>query len=398
MSVLDAATVRAAVGRGRDLDADLDRVSVDDRHRRLAARLAVRELDALWIDHAPDVRWVSGFTGSAGTVLATRAGGWLITDGRYAEQAAEQLAAVDAPYELLVAGPAERDRVLADAVGAIEAAEGAPHVGFDPDRLSVAAHGRLGGILADIGAELEAEAGVVGTLRRRKDVAEIQRLARAAAITDAVLHPLLVELTAPTGERASERAMARRLADAMIDLGADDVSFDLIVAGGPNGSRPHARPGSRVPLEGELVTFDVGAKVDGYGSDMTRTVAVGGTTTETRRRWYDAVIEAQAAGVAAVAAGVDEVLIDAACRDVLEAHGLAEFFTHGTGHGLGLEIHEAPILSTRSVGILSAGLAVTVEPGVYLPGEGGVRIEDAVVVTDDGAIPLTATPKGLRVV
>ncbi len=359
---------------------------------RLITRLEVRDLDALWIDHGPDVRWLTGFTGSNGQVLASTTGSWLFTDGRYAEQAADELSAVGADIEVVVTGPAERD----DRLGAVLPPG---EVGFDPDRMTVADHRRLEPVVAAAGAEFIAEAGLVASLRRRKDLAEIERLARAAAITDAVLWPVLTELTAPPapGGRPSEQGMARRLADAMADLGAEDVSFDLIVAGGPNGARPHARPGSRVVAEGDLVVFDVGAKVEGYGSDMTRTVAVGGSTGADETRWFDAVVEAQAAGVAAVGIEVDEIEIDRACRSVLERHGLVEHFTHGTGHGLGLEIHEAPILSPRSVGILSAGLVITVEPGVYLPGRGGVRIEDCVVVTEDGAIPLTATPKGLAV-
>ena len=324
--------------------------------------------------------------------METTDGSLLFTDARYTEQARAELDAVGSDTTVIVTGPAERDDRLAEVLPSGD-------VGFDPDRMTVADHRRLAPLVEAAGVEFIGEGGLVASLRRRKDLAEIERLARAAAITDTVLLPLLGELTAPAGRhgRPNERVMARRLADAMLDLGAEDVSFDLIVAGGPNGARPHARPGSRVVEDGDLVVFDVGAKVEGYGSDMTRTIAVGGSAGPDETRWFDAVIEAQAAGVAAVGVEVDEIEIDRACREVLERHGLAEHFTHGTGHGLGLEIHEAPILSPRSVGILSAGLVITVEPGVYLPGRGGVRIEDSVVVTEDGAIPLTATPKGLAV-
>ncbi len=193
----------------------------------------------------------------------------------------------------------------------------------------------------------------------------------------------------------SERHVALQLDTRMLELGADGISFDTIVAAGVNSSRPHHQPSGHVLTRGDLVVIDFGASIDGYGSDMTRTVVCGGRPTPEQDRIYHAVAASQAAGVAAVRDGVEQVAIDTACREVLDREGLGEAFVHGTGHGIGLEIHEQPILSRQSVGILRADLVVTVEPGAYLPGFGGVRVEDSVVVTSTGCVPITLCPKGL---
>ena len=229
-------------------------------------------------------------------------------------------------------------------------------------------------------------------LRRDKDPGERSRLARAAAIADAAL----AEVAPLLDNGYSERTVARRLDNLMLDLGADGLSFETIVASGPNSALPHARPGDRLISPGDLVVVDFGAAVDGYGSDMTRTFVAGGHPSAEQQRLYDAVIEAQAAGGwRAVADGVPERHIDDTCRSVLARWGLADNFIHSTGHAIGLEIHEDPILSARSVGILRSGWVVTVEPGVYVPGVGGVRIEDSVVVDHAGCRPITHSPKRL---
>ena len=178
----------------------------------------------------------------------------------------------------------------------------------------------------------------------------------------------------------------------MRELGAADVSFETIVAAGPNGARPHHRPGPRVVEDGDLVVVDFGALVDGYHSDMTRTVAVGEVGAE-RARMLEVVLAAQQAGVEAVAAGVDAVDVDRACRAVIDDAGWGDAFLHSTGHGVGLDIHEEPRVSARSTATLVAGHVVTVEPGVYLTGLGGVRIEDTVLVTEGGCDRLTLAPK-----
>jgi Xaa-Pro aminopeptidase len=191
---------------------------------------------------------------------------------------------------------------------------------------------------------------------------------------------------------ATELDVAAELDHRMRRLGASGSAFETIVAAGPNGALPHARPTGRPVAEGDLVVIDVGATVDGYRSDMTRTYVVGEPTPD-QRRHLDVVAEAQAAGVAAVAPGVAAADVDAACRDVIDAAGWGAAFVHGTGHGVGLDIHEGPRVAATSAATLDVGHVVTVEPGVYLPGTGGVRVEDTVVVTAGGRRPLTLAPK-----
>ena len=217
------------------------------------------------------------------------------------------------------------------------------------------------------------------------------RVAEAARIADEALgavRPLLAQ-------GPSEREVALELDTAMRRLGADGSSFETIVASGPNGAKPHARPTDRRVAPGELVVIDFGALVDGYCSDMTRTLCVGEPAGDVRQRMVEVVAESQRAGVAAVAAGVGGRDVDEACRAVIAEAGWADAFIQGTGHGVGLEIHEAPRVASTSTDVLAAGHVVTVEPGVYLAEQGGVRIEDTVVVTDDGCQVLTKAPKEL---
>ncbi len=353
----------------------LDRAARIDRVRAL---LTDRGLDALWVTTPVNVRWLTGFVASNAAVLITLDDLVVASDDRYRTQLAADL-----------------DRfALADLVTPVLAPSFEPAfagldgttIGVEADHLTMVDRARLDDWVT---ADIEPTSGVVADLRRVKEPAEIARLERAAAIADVAL----AELHASVSVGDSERDLARRIEHHMLDLGAEDRSYETIVATGPNAALPHARPGERALEAGDLLLIDVGAKVDGYGSDMTRTVVVGAEPTAEQERWWHAVLEAQAAGVALVAAGVDVLAIDQRCREVLADHDLDEAFIHGTGHGIGLEIHEQPIVSPRSVGILPAGLVVTVEPGVYLPGLGGVRIEDSVVVTDEGCRPITHSPK-----
>ncbi len=355
---------------------------VTHRLTTLRQALAERGLDGMLVTKAVNVRWLSGFTGSNGQLAVTADGFVLVTDGRYRQQAADELSA---------AGCSASVEVTATAVGAVLTAVFATgtSVGFEAADMSVTAHHRLEADLA--GRRLVATESLIETLRQIKDEAEMERLRRASAIADAsfqAVQPLL-------HQRPTERRLAAEVDHQMRLRGAEDVSFSTIVGSGPNSALPHARPTDRVIEPGDLVVIDFGAKIDGYGSDMTRTVVAGSEPTADQQRLYEAVLEAQQAGVAAVAAGVSERLIDTTCRDVLARHDLGEAFVHGTGHGIGLEIHEQPILSGRSVGILRSGLVVTVEPGAYLPGFGGVRVEDSVIVTEQGCLPITKSPKGL---
>ena len=233
--------------------------------------------------------------------------------------------------------------------------------------------------------------GLVEELRRVKDEGELARIEAACGIADAALASVLKTLLGlPT-----EREFGLELDFAMRRLGAADVSFETIVASGPNGAKPHARPSDRRIAAGELVVLDFGALVDGYHSDMTRTVCVGEPSTG-RLSEIEAVVRgAQAAGVAAVRAGVGAREVDEVCRSFIADAGFGDRFIHGTGHGVGLDIHEFPLLAQTATASLEAGFVVTVEPGVYLPDEGGVRIEDSVVVTADGCRRLTNAPKDL---
>ena len=355
---------------------------------RLAAlrrALAASEAGALLVTALPNVRYLTGFTGSAGVLLVVADGGLLVTDGRYRTQAAEQLegAGIAGDVALVVGGvPAQRDALVASVRRA-----GPERVGLEADHVTWAAQRRWAEALAP--AVPVATSGVVEDLRQVKDDGELARMARAAAIADAALAEVRTLLV--PGRREEELALA--LDTAMRRLGAEDRAFETIVASGPNAAKPHARPTARAFEAGDPVVIDFGAVFEGYRSDMTRTFCVGGEPRGTLARVFEVVADAQAAGVAAVRAGVPGADIDAACRGPIAAAGWAEAFEHGTGHGVGLDVHEAPAVGPQSTAILAAGVVVTVEPGVYLPGTGGVRIEDTVVVTEDGCRALTAFPK-----
>ncbi|HET6964471.1 MAG TPA: aminopeptidase P family protein [Acidimicrobiales bacterium] len=360
----------------------LDPMAVSGRLDRLRRRM---DADAsLLVTSLTNIRYLTGFTGSAGMLFVLPEESVLLTDGRYESQAEEQLAASSAPVRVRVAAAAGQREVATGLVAehgvrtlALEAAHvtWARQRSFDSEWFPE--------------LELEPTVGLVEELRQVKDEGELARLAAAAEIADDAL--LSVRALLAGGPTESE--FGRALDYAMRERGAAGPSFETIVASGPNGAKPHHRPGARSIGRGEPIVLDFGALVDGYCSDMTRTVWVGDLQHPELRRAYQVVLDAQAAGVAAVRAGVTCVDVDRACREVIAEAGWADRFVHGTGHGVGLDIHEAPSVSAASTDTLVAGHVVTVEPGVYLPGLGGVRIEDTVVVTDDGCRPLTSTPK-----
>lgn len=347
------------------------------RRAALRARLADAGLDALLVTHLTNVRYLTGFTGSAGALLVTvDDGDVLATDGRYTEQAAAE--APDLPLR-----SARGLDWVADALGDRRLGVDSDHLAWDAVR----------DLQLRLGAErVVAAPGHPEALRLVKDDAEVAALRRACAITAAVWRNLLGWLR----PGLSERDVGRRVRDAVEDAGADGLAFDTIVAAGPNGARPHHRPGERRLAPGDCVTVDFGAMVDGYRADMTRTVALG-EPDPALRRLADLVVEAQAAGVAAIAAGVTAGDVDAACRDRIAAAGHGDHFVHPTGHGVGLDIHEAPILRAGARATLRPRMAVTVEPGVYVPGFGGVRVEDTVLVTGGRADVLTDAPRELVV-
>jgi Xaa-Pro aminopeptidase len=362
--------------------AALPPVEIATRADRLRIAARAVQLDALVITDLTNVRWLTGFTGSAGRVVLTADRLVVIVDGRYGDQARRQLGAAGVIGEVVIGlSGAELLDLLAAATA------GLPAVGFESEHLTVAEHARL---MAALGRPLVATAGVVEELRRAKDDGEIARIERAAAIASEALAAVLSVLEhGPT-----ERHLARQLDRAMEDLGAAGPSFETILASGPNSGRPHARPSDRRIVEGDAVVFDFGALYDGYHSDMTRTLLLG-SVDPWIAEGYAAVEAAQAAGVAAVRAGRPAVEVDAACRQVLLDAGFGQFFTHGTGHGVGLLIHESPWLRQQPGDVLTERDVVTVEPGVYRGELGGIRIEDTVVVTADGCRSLTLTPKDL---
>jgi Xaa-Pro aminopeptidase len=373
--------------RGRNLARvidDLPPMDVAGRIPRLRAQLEAAGCDALVVTNLRNVRYLTGFTGSAALLVVTGEGATLVTDGRYSEQASGELAAAGVPADLQIGQTRAEQRTAV-----VEAVHGA-RVGLEAEHVTWSAQRAYA---ADwfAGAGLVATTRLVEGLRAVKDEGEVARIELACRIADDALGDVRHLLD----EGITEQAFAAALDNRIRALGADDISFETIVASGPNGSRPHHSPSDRTIVTGDLVTIDFGALVDGYHSDMTRTVAVGGPAAldDTQTRLMAVVTEAQAAGVAAVAAGVEVKAVDRACREVIEAAGWREHFVHGTGHGVGLDIHEDPPVSGSADATLAPGHIVTVEPGVYLPGLGGVRVEDTVVVTADGCRPLTRAPK-----
>jgi Xaa-Pro aminopeptidase len=353
---------------------------MSDRATRLAEALPDLGADLLLVTSLVNVRYLTGFTGSSALVLVgpdTRA---FVTDFRYLEQSAAQ---VDGSFDRTIA-PQELMDTLPDLLGS-----GEVRLAIEDAHMSVRMRERLAELLAGR-AELVAGGDAVETLRVVKDSDEIHRIAEAAKIADAALRQIM--------ERGlvgrTERDVAITLERTMEDLGASRPSFSTIVAAGPHGALPHAEPRDVEIGPDELVVIDWGAVLDGYCSDCTRTLATGSLPDATLEV-YDLVRQAQLAGLDAIRAGAGGREVDSAARDIIGAAGHSEHFGHGLGHGVGLEVHEAPRLSQRSDAVLDAGNVVTVEPGVYLPGQFGVRIEDLAVVTDTACTILTSVPKEL---
>ncbi len=364
-------------------------LEVAGRLDRLRDRLDGAGVDALVVTTLPNVRYLSGFTGSAGVLVVTSGEAVLTTDGRYRTQSAEQVAAAGVEGDVRIEiGAVTPQREAAR--GALRAA-GAARVGLEADNVTWGAS-RSWGELLD-GIELVPTSGVVEALREVKDAGEIARMQRAAAIADAALGEVLPMLAGAGTTAVTEEEFALALDTAMRRGGAEGVAFETIVAAGENSAKPHHHPTGRRIRPGDPVVVDFGALYDGYRSDMTRTFCVGGEPEGELKRVFDVVRASQADGVAAVRPGTGTKEVDDVCRQVIAAAGWADRFEHGTGHGVGLDIHEAPTVSPLGTAILAPGFIVTVEPGVYLPGVGGVRIEDTLVVTEDGSRPLTTFTK-----
>jgi len=354
-------------------------LQVAPRMGRLRERLDEAGVDALVVTCLQNVRYLTGFTGSAGVLALTGSGALLTTDGRYRTQSAEQVAAAGAEAEIFVGAlGAQRDAVKAFV-------SNAAHVGLEADHVSWSDSRLWGELVGDI----VPTTGLVEALREIKDDGEIDRVARAAGIADSALTEVLAMLSSGV----TEEELALALDTAMRRNGAESPAFETIVASGPNSAKPHHHPTERAIGRGEPVVVDFGATLDGYRSDMTRTFFVGGEPQGELAKVFAVVEDAQARGVAAVAPGVGCKEVDEVCRSVIAQAGWADRFEHGTGHGVGLDIHEAPTVSPLGTATLAPGMIVTVEPGVYLPGVGGVRIEDTLVVTEDGNRALTTFAK-----
>ena len=326
-----------------------------------------------------DLRYVTAFTGSSGYAVVTADQALLLTDVRYLEQAARQCRG----WRIERHGRPATKELAAALHGA-----GVRRLAFEPAGLTVALHNELHAGLPSVA--LHPAAGAVTALREHKDAAEVAAIARACAISDAAFGHLL-PLIRPG---ISERDVARRLEELLYRHGADGVAFEAIAASGPNSALPHALPSARKIAPGDLITFDFGAAVAGYCADMTRTVVMGPASPR-QRRLYEAVRRVQSAGVAAQRAGARCSEIDAAAKDGIKAAGYGEYPTHSLGHGVGLAIHEGPALRPGSDDVLAPGHVVTVEPGIYIPGFGGVRIEDTVVIEEHARRVLTATTRRL---
>ena len=344
-----------------------------DRHlASVRERASLAAGEALLVTDLVNIRYLTGFTGSAALLLVAADGATLVTDERYGEQAAAQAGAY---ADVVAATPAEQLGVLA------RSGRGLRTLYFDPEQVSVDLHDRLSAAFEP--ASLERRTGVVELARRVKGDAEIARMRAAARIAVAAHARVLDTL----GDEPTEAELAHRFAEAVRELGADGIAFPTIVAAGARASMPHAAPTEQRVRVGDLLLMDFGATVDGYLSDVTRTVVVGAgsSAADDAERLIAAVTDAHDAGIALAAPGVTHAEVDAECRRVLRDRGYDEGPTHPFGHQLGLRIHERPFLMSTATEAFEPGNVVTVEPGVYLPGRIGCRVEDTILVTADGA-------------
>ncbi len=350
---------------------------MSERLERLRERMAERNLDAMLVSNADNRRYLSGFTGSAGFLVITPEEAILATDFRYFEQVARE-----APGFRL----AKVETRLADLLPGLLGDLGVERLGFESEHVTVEQHRDWSSVTDNV--EWLALKETVEQLRAIKEEAEIEALRRAVALTDAAFAHLLAVIR----PGMAETQVAWEIEAYMRVHGASKVAFDLIVAAGPNGALPHARPGSHIIQEGEPIVIDIGCVFDGYCSDMTRTVSLGEPSAHYLEVW-EIVLRAQEAVEAAVRPGLTGIEADARARSIIEQAGYGEQFGHGLGHGVGLAVHEKPRAGRLSEDVLEAGMSLTIEPGIYLPGEFGVRLEDLAIIWPEGIEVLTQSPK-----
>ena len=347
---------------------------------QIAARLG--ELDAMLLTSEANCYYAVGFAGEGVTVV-TRGGSWYFTDSRYTEAAEKAIGGA------AVIGQVSREKPFTALINDALAQAGAVKVGFEEQRMTVAEHMAY---TEKLRCTLTPAYGLMMELRGSKDEEELAVMTAAQRIAEGALEQILREIR----PGMTEKAIAARLNYLMVSAGAEKTSFDTIVASGPNGSMPHAVPGMRQVQAGDFITMDFGCVYHGYCSDMTRTVALGQPSDE-MRRVYDIVLEAQLAGIAAARAGVTGAAIDGAARKVIADAGYGPYFGHSFGHSLGIDIHEAPNAAPGNDRPMPERAVVSAEPGIYLPGKFGVRIEDVMVLRPDGAEIITRAPKELLV-
>jgi Xaa-Pro aminopeptidase len=352
-----------------------------NRRSRLGRYFTASGLDAILFSSLPNIRYLCGFSGSEGALLLTRDAAWFLCDSRYTAQAGAEVG------EAAI----RQFTVKVDSVAELLAEQNLSRVGFEAAHTTVADFKILSDKAGQV--ELVALTGDLDQVRSCKDQEEIDQLQAVATCASAALLAVL-PLVRPG---VSEREIARELEFEMLRQGADGRAFDFIVASGERGAMPHGRASDKSLRAGELVTIDFGAVRDGYHSDETVTVGVGQPDGR-GREIYRIVKEAHDRAIERVRPGIACRDVDAVARDHIREQGYGEYFGHGLGHGVGLEIHEKPVISPRSEAMVEEGMVFTIEPGIYIPGFGGVRIEDTVVVTGDGCRPLTRVPKELMIV
>lgn len=349
---------------------------------KIAAALPAAGLDGVLLTGEYNRFYASGFasTGTDGVALVTQKGNFYFTDSRYIE-------AAETAVENAAIGMVERGKGYIAWINESLALSGVKRLGFEDETMTVAEH-RL--YSEKLEADLVPASALMHRLRGQKDTGELERMEQAQRISEQALAQILTELR----PGVTEKEVAARLQYLMLHFGAEKMSFDPIVASGPNGSMPHAVPTDRALRSGEFVTMDFGCVYRGYCSDMTRTVCVG-RPTEEMELVYDTVLRAQLAGIAAARPGATGAEIDGAARKVIGQAGYGEYFGHAFGHGVGAEIHESPNATPGNDKPLPVGSVISAEPGIYLPGRFGVRIEDVIVLEGDGCRDITRADKAL---
>ena len=339
-------------------------------------------LDAILLTSEANCYYATGFMGE-GIALVTRRGSWYFTDSRYTEAADKAIGGAAVIREV------SRERPFSALINEALAEGGAEKAGFEDQRMTVAEHTVYS---EKLHCTLTPASSLMTELRGSKDEEELSCMIAAQRIAEGALEQILKEIR----PGMTEKEIAARLNYLMVSAGAEKTAFDTIVASGPNGSMPHAVPGMRKVREGDFITMDFGCVYKGYCSDMTRTVALGRPSDE-MRNVYDIVLQAQLAGIAAAKAGVTGAVIDGAARKVIQDAGYGSCFGHSFGHSLGIDIHEAPNAAPGNDKPMPDGAVVSAEPGIYLPGKFGVRIEDVMILRPDGAQVITKAPKALLV-